>query len=444
MQGVTLTVAIIAAILVLSLRPAYALAAFVASLLYYPYYLTVTIGTVDILVGRVVVSVLLMRCLCDNRIRNKFVWNRLDTWVAISMFIYVVVALIYFIMPFMQRVENRGGFIMDTWLAYMVARFVITDKSTLVKFVKCIAFLLVPLAILGVAESVTGWQSFSHLWPYCPWYRESTTLTPRWGLTRAVGPFGHPILFGGSFALFMPLIYYLRHEGGMWKNWAYILFGIALIGALSSMSSGPWVMAILVIICLAMEKRQYLLKPILVLFVVACIFTQITSDRQFYHVIVTYANPLGGAGWHRAKLIDVAVEHFHEWWLTGYGNQDPGWGHYFGMVHTDVTNEFILVGTRYGAFGMLALIIVLVKAFRKVTYTYRRMTDPKSRHILWSLGSMLFSVIVTWMSVSFFGQLATLFYISLGILASVIHSNFDWQVRNRLVLVQNYPVQMVV
>ena len=60
MQGVTLTVAIIAAILVLSLRPAYALAAFVASLLYYPYYLTVTIGTVDILVGRVVVSVLLM------------------------------------------------------------------------------------------------------------------------------------------------------------------------------------------------------------------------------------------------------------------------------------------------------------------------------------------------------------------------------------------------
>ena len=444
MQGVTLTVAIIAAILVLSLRPAYALAAFVTSLLYYPYYLTVTIGTVDILVGRVVVGVLLMRCLCDSRIRNKFVWSRLDTWVAISMSIYVVVALIYFIMPFMQRVENRGGFVMDTWLAYMVARFIITDKSKLVSFAKCIGFILIPLAILGVTESVTGWQSFSHLWRFCPWYRESTTLPQRWGLTRAVGPFGHPILFGGSFALFMPLIYYLRHEGGMWKSWAYILFGIALIGALSSMSSGPWVMAILVIICLAMEKRRYLLKPIFVLFIVSCVFTQITSDREFYHVVVSYANPLGGAGWHRAMLIDLAIQHFGEWWLTGYGNQDPGWGQYLGMVHTDVTNEFILVGTRYGAFGMLALIIVLVKAFRKVTYTYRRKTDPKSRHILWSLGSMLFSVIVTWMSVSFFGQLATLFYISLGILVSVVHSNFDWGVRNRLMLIQNYPVQMVV
>jgi hypothetical protein len=92
----------------------------------------------------------------------------------------------------------------------------------------------------------------------------------------------------------------------------------------------------------------------------------------------------------------------------------------------------------------LALIIVVVTAFRKVTYQYSRTKDPKSRHILWALGSMLLSVIVTWMSVSFFGQLATLFYIALGILASVVHSNFNWEVRNRLVLVHNYPVHMVV
>jgi hypothetical protein len=440
MQGITLTVIIIASVFVLLLRPTYALAALIASLLYYPYYLAVSIGTVDILVGRMVVGVLFMRCMLDSRIRKNFVWSRLDTWVAVSMFIYVIVALIYFSMPFMRRVENRGGFVMDTFLAYLVARFIITDRSRLISLVKCVSFLLIPLAILGLVECLTGWQFFERFWPYCPWYSEGTTLPQRWGLTRAVGPFGHPILFGGNFAMFLPLIYYLHNEGGPWKRRAYILSGIALVGALSSMSSGPWVMAIIVIICLALEKRKYLVKPFMIFFVFSCIFTQITSDREFYHVIVSYANPLGGAGWHRAKLIDLAIEHFGEWWLTGYRNLDPGWGRYLGMGHTDVTNEFILVGIRYGVFGMLALIIVLIMAFQMITYRYRKTTDPKCKSIIWALGSILFSVTVTWMSVSFFGQLATIFYIIFGIISSAVQSSFDWQERNRILLVKNYTV----
>ena len=240
--------------------------------------------------------------------------------------------------------------------------------------------------------------------------------------------------------MFLPLIYYLHNEGGPWKRRAYILSGIALVGALSSMSSGPWVMAIIVIICLALEKRKYLVKPFMIFFVFSCIFTQITSDREFYHVIVSYANPLGGAGWHRAKLIDLAIEHFGEWWLTGYRNLDPGWGRYLGMGHTDVTNEFILVGIRYGVFGMLALIIVLIMAFQMIPYRYRKTTDPKCKSIIWALGSILFSVTVTWMSVSFFGQLATIFYIIFGIISSAVQSSFDWQERNRILLVKNYTV----
>ena len=65
MQGVTLTFALIASLLVITLRPHYALAVFITALLWYPSFLAVSVGTIDILVGRFVVVVLLLRCLCD-------------------------------------------------------------------------------------------------------------------------------------------------------------------------------------------------------------------------------------------------------------------------------------------------------------------------------------------------------------------------------------------
>ena len=431
MQSVTLTVAIIFATLTLALPPAYALAAYIAALLWYPYYLAVSLGSFDLLMGRMVVSVLLLRCVLDNNIRSKFVWCRLDTWVSLCILVCVTVGLIYFELPFSQRLINRGGFVMDTWCAYLACRFILINWTRLVTVIKSVSILLVPLAILGAVESVTGWRPFYVLWYLSPWYRETSALQIRWGLSRAVGPFGVPILFGINFGLFLPLIYYLRHER-KWHYWAYILFGISLIGGLSSMSSGPWVMVLVVIFCLIMERNKRWVKTMVVLFLLLCVFTQLGSNRPFYHVVVSYANPLGGAGWHRARLIDVAIDHFHEWWLTGYGDQDPGWAHYFGMDHTDVTNEFILMGVRYGIWGMIGLIAVLVVAFRLVISTYRKVKVPELKSFCWSCGTILFAVIITWMSVSFFGQLSTLFYCVLGMIGSLSHKRFVWNVPKRI------------
>ncbi len=169
----------------------------------------------------------------------------------------------------------------------------------------------------------------------------------------------------------------------------------------------------------------------------------IASNRPFYHVLASYANPLGGAGWHRAQLIDVAIEHFGEWWLVGYGDRDPGWGQYFGMARTDVTNEFILNGVRYGILGIIALCAVLAKAFRGLVSTHKRMTQPALRSLCWSFESLLFCVVIAWMSVSFFGQLTTLFYCCLGMIGSLCNPSFNWQVQGRIAMAQDYPARMV-
>jgi len=444
MQSVTITFALVVSLLVITLRPKYALVAYITGLLWYPSYLAVSVGTIDIAVGRFVVVVLLLRCLCNDQIRTKFVWSRLDTLVALSMLVYVSTYFVTLNKPLSAIIENRGGFVMDTWCAYLAARFIITDRAKLISVMKCISIVLIPLAILGLIESIFGWQPFSPLRRLSPWFEGRVpVLEKRLGFTRAVGPFSHAILFGGGFAMFLPLIYYLRYEKGQWRSWAYLLSGVALVGALSSMSSGPWVMAFVAISCLMMERYRKRLKLLFMLLVLGCVMIGIVSNRSFYHVIASWANPLGGAGFHRAKLIDLAIEHFDEWWKVGYGDEDPGWGPALGMDHTDVTNEFILHGVRYGILGIVVLLLVLAAAFRGIISTYRRVPQPFNKSLCWSFGSMLVSVVVAWMSVGFFGQLSTLFYCALGMIGSMTHSDFRWEMTHAVTQVQNRPSRAV-
>jgi hypothetical protein len=418
MQGITLAVAIIFSLLAITLRPKVALAVYITAMLWYPSYLAVSPGGFNITVGRVITLVLLARCLGNIELRRNFKWCQLDTWVTVAMFVYVGA---YFItLPFAKAFQNRSGFLVDTCFTYFIARFYITNRDSLITVIKIVSLVLVPLALLGVIEACTGWQPYLATMRYCPWYgyEQGISQSARWGLNRAIGPCSHSILFGGSFAMFLPLVYYLRHLKNIWHILAYVLSGVVLVGILSSMSSGPWVMAIAMILCLALEEHERWVKPLIIFFVFLCIFIGLGSNRPFYYVIASYANPLGGSGWHRAKLIDLAIEHFGEWWPVGYGEKDPGWGPSLGMANTDVTNEFVLAGVRYGIGGVIVLCGVLITAFRGIVFIYRKVTDPEIKSLCWCLGSILFSVIVAWMSVSFFGQLGPLFYLALGIIGS--------------------------
>jgi hypothetical protein len=127
---------------------------------------------------------------------------------------------------------------------------------------------------------------------------------------------------------------------------------------------------------------------------------------------------VGGAGAHRAKLIDLAIEHFDEWWELGYRGKDPGWGPSLGMGHTDVTNKFILHGVYYGILGVIALCGALVVGLHIVIRLHNCSDDPQLKSWAWALGSWLVVVIAGFMSVNFGGQVETLFYVILGMVGS--------------------------
>lgn len=418
MQSITLTIAILGCVLVLVLRPSYALAVYITALVWYPNYLRVSIGTLDFSVGRVVVTTLLLRCLCDNRILKKFTWSRLDAWVTLSMVVYVGIYCLT--NPSLQMaLENRSGFLMDTWLAYIAVRLIVTDRAMLISFVKVTSIVLAVLATLGVSECISGEHYFSALKRFRPWGAPTGSMPAgRWGLGRANGPFSHSIMFGSCFAMFLPLIWTLRHQRDYWGKLAYLMCGVIVLGALSSISSGPWVMLIAVILCLMMKRFKHWVKPVLIGFMTSCIVVGIISNRPFYHVLLHYANPVGGGWYQRAKLVDCAIEDFGEWWLAGYGGKDPGWGQGARTGNSDINNEFIIAGVKYGILGIIVLCAVLVEVFRGLVCSSKKTTDMELKSLYWSLGSAIVGVIVIWQGVSFFGQMPAVFYSFLGIIGS--------------------------
>jgi hypothetical protein len=442
MQTLTLFVSFLGAVLVLILRPARAFAVYVAVLLWYPTFLTVPVGTLDFKAGRIVVAVLLLRCLSSNNIRCSFKHSVIDSWMYFGTGLENLLPLISYHLPFIQVLATRCGSLMDDFFAYLVARFCIRNITDLVTAIKWIGITMIPLAVLGIVESLTGWMPFVPLRIYCPWDSEIIQTAARFGFFRANGPSGHPIIFGASFAMFVPLTYSLRHRGGILRNLCYFMAVMAVLGTLSSMSSGPLVLLLVMIVCLILEHFKQLVKPLIIFGIVSCLCISIISNRTIYHVLASYINPFGGTGWYRAKLIDLAIEHFNEWWFLGYGGLDPGWGPALGSRWTDITNHYIMYGVMYGIWGVIALVGILVTSLIMIIRCYKTETDPMLKSCFWALGSLVVSFMIAFNSFTLFAQSGILFICILGIIASLSSYSLLSNLRNGNTVTKKHALRL--
>ena len=232
-------------------------------------------------------------------------------------------------------------------------------------------------------------------------------------------PFGNTGMFGDTFVMFLPLVWMLRKERGTWQRGAWLLAGLMILGALSSMSSGPWMMLAVVLFLLALEGHKHWLKPLFVGGGLLILLAGVASNRSFYHVVFSYANPLGGTGWHRGRLIDAAVKTFGEWCLLGYGGRDPGWGQYTGMTWTDITNQYLLVAAQSGLGGLVAFCIMLLVAVSGLLTALKRTDNAWMASAIWAMFCVQGGLVVVFVSVSLSGQPVSLFYGFLAITASL-------------------------
>lgn len=415
MEAVTLLVASAASAAVFILAPIRGLIIYVAVLAWYPSYLTVRWGTLDFTVSRIVIIAIYANLFLRTGLpsRFKFIW--LDKLVTIYFMAQLFSGFMTrsSLLPFL---ENRAGAIFDMVLPYFAVRMVVTTKKEYLKLLKGIVLIASPLAIAGFYQCLTGHNPARFLRKYHAWkrgYKYQPIL--RAGFFRAEVTFPMSIMFGLFFAMLGPA--YVGVLGSVRKNkWMHhIGIGLMAVGVFSSISSGPWLAALLAVLAIGFYRYRRYWKVAAAIILLGCGIVEFTSNRHFYDVLGSFTLTPRTA-WYRSKLIEVVVLRggMSGHWITGYGNTDPGWGQKIDGRPVDIVNHYLLVLAIYGLVGLLPFLAIIAAAFKKLVEAFRASLTDSNRWLIWCLSGALAGILGAMFSVSLFGQPTTVFYMLMG------------------------------
>jgi hypothetical protein len=131
--------------------------------------------------------------------------------------------------------------------------------------------------------------------------------------------------------------------------------------------------------------------------------------------LVAKIDLVGGTGYHRYKLVDNAINHIGEWWLSGT-LETAHWGR---AMH-DLTNQFVLEGVRGGLPTLALFVAIITIAFRQIGVLWRSAHGRDHEVLAWALGVSLFVHVSNFLGVSYFGQNIMLWYLSLACIGSLV------------------------
>lgn len=303
------------------------------------------------------------------------------------------------------------GNVYDGLGIYLIARALIRDLDDVVFNAKMLGIMIVPLAFLFIIERITGENPFSYL--------GGVPISEiRNGRIRCQGPFKHSILAGTFGATAIPLFMGLMVYSPRNRALATGAVLAAIIILFTSSSSGPFLAFLTCIVgltCWCFRAHVRAIRwGIATFFVVLHVYMK----DPVWFVIARISDLLGGGGWYRSALIDAAVVHFDEWWLSGTaytrhwlpsgipGNPD--------MV--DIVNHYVSQGVNGGLLALVLFIWLIVKCFQATGSAVRdnaRFSFPE-RFFIWSMGCTVLGHVVSFFSISYFDQMTLFWYFIIG------------------------------
>lgn len=308
----------------------------------------------------------------------------------------------------------RFGLVYNVWGIYFLLRIFCQDVEDVIRLSCATALLLVPVALEMVLEHATGRNLFSALGgvPEAPMVRE--------GRIRAQGPFAHAILAGTVGATALPLMI------GIWR-WRPCLAKVGaaacVVMALACSSSGPILSGLAGLFALWCWKWRDNMRALRWAAVGLYVLLDLVMKAPAYYVIARIDVVGGSTGWHRARLIESALEHLGEWWFAGtdYTRHWMATGVSWSPEHSDITNYYIQMGVWGGLPLMILFIVALWLAFKAVGLAVRSLEgqSPRMAFFVWSLGACLFAHAATAISVSYFDQSFVFLYSALAGAGSV-------------------------
>lgn len=319
----------------------------------------------------------------------------------------------------MGHKDPRAAFIANAGLAldccgiYFLCRRWFSDWGDIVRFVKCLPLVFIPMAVVMLGEIATGKNFYSYV------SGGPLGATVRGERLRARGTFRSAILAGSIGATLVPLaVAGLRAN----KRLGVTALATALVLVFTSASSGPIVGLAAGIWAVALWRLQHRMKVLVRGGIAVLLFLHLVMQAPVWYLMARVDLVGGSTGWHRAKLIDAAIEHFGEWWAAGtdYTRNWMPTGIGWSPDHTDITNHFIRMGVAGGLLLMAMFVGLLACSYRHISFGLRCLApDPGRRFVLWCLGASLFTHTIIMFSVSYFDQAAnTTLYSLFAVIAS--------------------------
>ncbi|MCC5787808.1 MAG: hypothetical protein JJU33_14030 [Phycisphaerales bacterium] len=322
-----------------------------------------------------------------------------------------------------DAVVNRSGWIFDGAGMYFLFRCLIREWRDIVGVGFALAIIVIPVLCVFLVEKSTGRNLFS-IFGGIP---EHTGV--RDGKLRARGAFAHAILAGTFWAVAMPFI-----ALQWWTNprrrplvFAGIVCSLGII--VMCASSGPVASAGVAFAIAGLYPLRKYSRLMLAAGVVMLVGLHFAMNAPVWHLIGRIDFVGGSTGYHRYQLIDSFMSHPDKWiWL---GATDIAFlADFHGAGVADITNQYILEAVRGGLVTLIVYLLMIGAALQLLlravdTYSGDRVKSVIVWAVLISLGVHL----VSFISVSYFGQIIMLWFLTLAMAGSI----GEWAARPRAV-----------
>jgi hypothetical protein len=325
-------------------------------------------------------------------------------WMLVSSFLHAdpAAALVY-----------RLGLVFDAAGIYFLLRSFCRSIDDVAVLCRITAILLVPLALEMLYEKAVGQNLFYEA------VGDPIRLYVRNGNVRAQGPFAHSIIAGTIGATSLPIVIALWHQN---RKEAIIGIGACVVMVYTCASSGPILSIVAALGALFMWHHRDRVRFVLWMMVAGYIALELVMKEPAYYIMDRVDLVGGSGGWHRARLIESAFEHFNEWWIGGtdYTRHWMPSGVSWSAEHTDITNHYLKMGVIGGLPLMVLFIGVLTKGFSFVGRTLRGLSEGSRQHqfMCWAFGASLFAHATTFVSVSYWDQSFVFIFLTLAAIGS--------------------------
>lgn len=367
----------------------------------------IVIAGIDLSFFRIMLLGVMLRMILRGELQG-IGWSRVDSFVVA----YAVSATVFYFMLWRtaSALVNRLGLAFDIMAVYFTCRVYLQDEKPLLVLMRWLCMSVIVVSIPMILEQINGYNLFSAFGgvPEITMARE--------GRLRAQGAFSHPILAGTYGATILPVAWALYcTRSGRDRLLAICAYAGSMVMTITSASSGPVLTLAGALMILALWRQRFNVRSLVAIAVCMVVGLHIVMEAPVWHLISRVDIAGGSTGWHRYYLIDQTIRNFSEWAVCGVHTTGHwGWG------LNDVTNMYVLQAVRGGLVTFLLFAGMLVLIFSRIGGSVRENRGDGGRQkVAWAWGAVIFAHAVSFIGVSYFGQMNFFFYLAVGVSAAL-------------------------